>query len=107
MTLELRRKVYLAIANQRAVAERWRTDPLRAPSSWKDVVAAALYASRAIGRIPDLPDETRWLELVIGALVAAREEFRSEEEDPDGYGSATLAEITSEVIGLRPPPRVP
>lgn len=66
-----------------------------------------LWVSRAIGYatpILDVPadgDLRAWLASRPAALEAAHEEYRREEEDPDGYGSGTLWELRRAVDEIR------
>ncbi len=58
-----------------------------------------LWVSRAIGyatpvlKVPADGDIRAWLASRPAALEAAHNEYRREEEDPDGYGSGTLWEL--------------
>jgi len=53
---------------------------------------AVRKVEEAIDGVPVAPDARRdeWTAAVAAAVEAAQETFRKEEDDPDGYGSATL-----------------
>jgi hypothetical protein len=75
-------------------------------SYWGDtgywVVVAIGYIEGAIHRVPFTPttDVSVWLEGVIEEITHAQEQFRREEEDPDGYGSATFNGALGRVYGV-------
>jgi len=65
-------------------------------SYWGDtgywVVVAIGYIEGAIHRVPltQTTNVSVWLKGVVNEITEAKERFRREEEDPDGYGSATF-----------------
>ena len=66
------------------------------------MVVAIGYIESAINRVAftSTTDLAVWLERVIGEITQAQEHFRHEEEDPDGYGSATFNGALGRVYGV-------
>jgi len=81
-----------------------RDKRLSNPSYWGDTgywVGAALDEAAPIV-LQSVPhkNQSAWLQEIYAALEVRLEVFRRHEEDPDGYGSATLQEIMKEVARL-------
>ena len=78
-----------------------RDKRLSNPSYWRDTgywVGVALDEAAPI-LLQSVPykNQSAWLQEIYAALEVRLEAFRCHEEDPDGYGSATLQEIMKEV----------
>ena len=78
-----------------------RDKRLSNPSYWRDTgywVGVALDEAAPI-LLQSVPykNQSAWLQEIYAALEVRLEVFRRHEEDPDGYGSATLQEIMKEV----------
>lgn len=67
--------------------------------TWIWVARAIHYAAPILG-MPADADISAWLASRPAALEATHEAYRREEEDPDGYGSATLWELRRAVDEL-------
>lgn len=81
---------------------------LERPAYWLDT---GLWVSLAIDKIEEAidiisikrnPDPEVWLRKVIGQVEMARDKFRNDYEDPDGFGIATFHEVVralDELVG--------
>lgn len=65
------------------------------PGYWGETgawVERAVWAIEAVlDRVPATPTVADWLSAITAGLEHARADFRRNESDPDGYGSATFS----------------
>ncbi len=98
----VRRRVERALKAQDAQAAEMEAGGRHPRSCVRDVTAAVIVAERAVERAGESTREPRaWLDRVLVLLREEQERWRRGEEDEDGYGSATLHEISCEVEAIR------
>ena len=81
-----------------------RDKRLSNPSYWGDtgywVDAALSEAAPILLQSVPYKNQSAWLQEIYAEMEVRLEAFRRHEEDPDGYGSATLQEVMKEVTQL-------
>lgn len=85
-----------AILRESAAAEKHRSDPQFTTSrGWNlshDEMLAVVYAQRLkLAPAPnEIDDPAQYLDRLLRELETQKQDFRASEEDPEGYGIATL-----------------
>jgi hypothetical protein len=97
---ELTRRLDAIFAKQDADAAEKRSSPMYPPSVASDVLRASVAARGVVGRIQPGWTAHAFLAAAVVRVADAHERWRSEEEDEDGFGSATFHEIRRDLDAL-------
>jgi signal peptidase I len=97
---ELGRRIDAIFARQAADGTEKKNSPMYPGSVGDDVLGAVVAARGAVGHIGSSEDAHAFLSAAVLRVAEAHEQWRSNEVDEDGYGSATFHEIRRDLDAL-------